>query len=196
MKQSIFAICFGALFTASAFANSTVSPYMKVGAKGTIIDAQQAASIDNASEASSEESTETTTDDAKKEYKVMPMIGVGVRQVEGNFGYDVSADYSWKKEGEETIYSYTAPKLMVLGYLYPQKATSLYAGLGASWSGVEINENTFHGLFGNATLGAEIKTSEKTKAMIEANCDVPALAASSQGERPYPLVSLRVGLGF
>ena len=124
----------------------------------------------------------------------MPMIGVGVRRIEGNFGTDISADYAWKKEGEETISSYTAPKVMFLGYLFPQKFTSLYAGLGTSWSGIEIEDNSFHGLFGNASLGAEFNHTSKIKGMLELNCDVPAIAASSQGERPYPLLSLRVGV--
>lgn len=191
MKNSMLAICLGMAFATSAFATSSISPYLKLGAKGTMIKSE---TIPNAEAEKSDETSESSSSEYNT--KIMPMIAVGIKTIEGPFGVEVSADYSWKKENEETISAYTAPKVMLLGYLFPQKATSLYAGLGTSWSGVELEESSFHGLFGNASLGAEFNPSDKIQGIFEINCDVPAVAASSQGERPYPLVSVRVGLGF
>jgi len=196
MKRSILAICFGMAFAASAFADSTVSPYLKVGAKGTVIKSETEIKSETTPSTDSEETSDKSSN--KYDTTIMPMVGVGIKSIDENFGVEVSADYAWKKEGDENVstYAYTAPKVMFLGYLFPQKATSLYAGIGTSWSGVEIEESTFHGLFGNASVGAEFNPSDKVKGIFEVTCDVPAIAASSTGDRPYPLVSLRMGLGF
>lgn len=190
MKLTKFAFTFAMLFSAITFADgSTFSPYMKVGAKGTITK----------SEIITEDST-LNNDSKEVEYngKILPMIGIGMRRMEGRFATDISTEYAWLKEsGQSMDYSYTVPKVMILASLFPKSFTSLYLGFGGSFAGVKIDDNEFHGLYGNASIGAEIfNLTDRAKGTIQLDMDVPAIAASSKGNRPYPLVALKLGLGF
>ena len=94
-------------------------------------------------------------------------------------------------------YIYTVPKVMVLGSFFPKSFTSLYVGAGGSFGGVKLDENEFHGLFANVCVGADLfNLTEKVKGTFQLGVDVPVIAASQQGERPYPLAEIRIGLGF
>lgn len=194
MKLSKIVFTIAIAFAGSAFAESTLSPYMKVGAKGTLNKVEKEIYDEN-QETEYEYSTE-----------IMPMFGFGVRRTEGSLATDISADFATKSvEGSEASnFAYTLPKVMVMKSVFPESFSSLYFGVGGSLGGVKMNNNEFHGLFANASVGAELfNLTDKVKGTFQLDLDIPAYAAMSYNDttggtdyRPYPVVALKLGFGF
>lgn len=190
MKLSKIAFTIAIAFAGSAFAESTLSPYVKVGAKGTL----------NKVEKAIEEESQEETPKIEYEYntELMPMFGFGVRRIEGSLATDVSADFATKSVGDDSNYAYSLPKVMILKSLFPDSFSSLYFGVGGSLGGVKMGEKEFHGLFANASVGTELfNLTEKVKGTFQLDVDVPAYAAQGTPDyRPYPVVALKLGIGF
>lgn len=145
------------------------------------------------------------TDLNRKDITMLPGFGVGYRLVAGSSAIDLSASFNRLKSvvdaGKEETFHYALPKADYLYYFSSNSNTSLYAGAGLAWGGVQTkkidgSKNTFIGLIPNVALGYELNRSGTIRTFAQLDVSRPAIAAVKDGAFPKAFAEFTLGAGF
>jgi hypothetical protein len=140
-----------------------------------------------------------------KDITLHPGFGAGYRLVAGSSAIDLSASFNRRKSiadaGKEETLHYTVPKADYLYYFSGNSNTSLYAGAGLAWGGVQTkkidgSKNNFVGLISNIALGYELNRSGTIRTFAQLDVSQPAIAAVKDGAFPKAFAEFSLGAGF
>lgn len=141
---------------------------------------------------------------AGSDHATIPMLSLGKRFEFGEAAIEVLGTWGGHTttNGSKNYY-FTLPKISYLNFYEPNSKQSIYYGGGLSWGKVQskpINANAkstqFTGVFGEATVGYELKRTTEFRTMLDFTLSQPMIAQSRTGHHPGPTALFGMSLGF